>query len=155
MKTTKTRIRATLVALALFLGITNSAQAFLGEGGASIGAEGPTIMRIRGKVFCAGCNLDQVRKARPGELRLYQLTYDQGQVVMKVEWVSNPGRWNHVVWPAKVRLRGASAQLLKLVAEEDQQKNVEIPVSSAIRGPSILLRSWSRGRFSDSLPSQS
>jgi len=126
MKATKTIIGATLAAVVLFSGITNSAQAFIGGGGAFVGAEGPSIMRIKGKVFCAGCNLDQVRKAQPGEPRLYQLTYDQGQLVMKVEWVSNPGRWNHVVWPAKVRLRGASTQLLKLVAEENQQKDIEI-----------------------------
>lgn len=125
MKITKTMIGVTLTALVLFSGITNSAQAFIG-GGAFVGAEGPMVMRIKGKVFCAGCNLDQVRKAQPGEPRLYQLTSDQGQLVMKVEWVSNPGRWNHVVWPAKVRLRGASTELLKLVAEENQQKDIEI-----------------------------
>jgi hypothetical protein len=126
MKTTQTMIRTALVALMLFSGITNSAQAFLGGGGVSIGAGGPTVMRIKGKVFCAGCKLDQVRKEQPQEPRLYQLTYNQGQVVMKVEWVSNPGRWNRVVWPAKVWLRGAEAQLLKLAAEENQQKEIEI-----------------------------
>jgi len=126
MKTTKMMIGATLAASLLFSGITNSAQAFLGGGGVSIGAEGTTVMRIKGKVFCAGCKLDQVRKEQPREPRLYQLTYNQGQIVMKVEWVSNPGRWNHVVWPAKVWLRGTEAQLLKLAAEENQQKEIEI-----------------------------
>ena len=125
MKTTRAMIRTTLAALVLSSGITSSAQGFLG-GGFSVGAGGPAVMRIKGKVFCAGCNIEQVRKAQPKEPRLYQLTYDQGQVVMKVEWVSNPQRWNHVVWPAKVWLRGANAELLKLAAEENQQKDIEI-----------------------------
>lgn len=124
MKTLQKMTRTTLAALLLFSGVTSSAQAFLGTG--SVGAEGPTVMRIKGKVFCAGCKLEEVRKAQPQEPRLYQLTYNQGQVVMKVDWVSNPRRWNHVVWPAKVWLRGANAQLLKLAAEENQQKDVEI-----------------------------
>ncbi len=124
MKTIQKMTRTMFAALLLFSGVTNSAQAFLGAG--SVGAEGPAVMRIKGKVFCAGCKLEQARKAHPREPRLYQLTYDQGQVVMKVDWVSNPRRWNHVVWPAKVWLRGANAQLLKLAAEENQQKDVEI-----------------------------
>jgi len=83
-------------------------------------------MRIKGKIFCNDCTINEVRKTQPSEPRLYQLAYQEGKMVMQVEWVSNPLRWNRVVWPARVWLRGSSNLLGKLTAGENQQKEVEI-----------------------------
>lgn len=126
MKTAKTMMRTALAAMFLFSGITTSAYGFIGGGGSWVGIDRPAVMRIKGKVFCTDCDVNEVRKAQPRTLRLYQLTYQQGRAVMQVEWVSNPGRWNRVVWPARVWLRGTDALLAKLAAQENLQKEVEI-----------------------------
>jgi len=115
-----------LAAALLFSGIATSTYGFIGGGGAWVGVERPAIVRIKGRVFCTGCDINEVRKAQPQAPRLYQLVYQQGRAVMQIEWVSNPERWNHVVWPARVWLRGADALLSKLAAEENLQKEVAI-----------------------------
>ena len=126
MKTVKTMTRAALAAVLFFSVITTSAYGFIGGGGAWVGAERPAIIRIKGRVFCTDCDVNEVRKAQPQASRLYQLVSQQGRAVMQVEWVSNPGRWDQVVWPARVWLRGADALLSKLSAEENLQKEVAI-----------------------------
>lgn len=126
MKTVTSVMSIALAATVLFSGITPSAYGFIGGSGGWGGIERATMMRIKGKVFCTDCDVNEVRKARPHTHRLYQLVYQHGRAVMQVEWVSNPRRWNHIMWPARVWLRGADEILSKLAAEENLQKEVEI-----------------------------
>jgi len=126
MKIAKTMMSTALVVTLVFSVLTTSAYGFTGGSGGFVGIERPATMRIKGKVFCTGCDINEVRRTQPQALRLYQLVYQQGQAVMQVEWVSNPSRWHHVVWPARVWLRGTEALLTKLAAEENLQKEVEI-----------------------------
>jgi hypothetical protein len=129
MTTFTTIFRASLAAVLLFTGsisIIDSALAFTGGNGEFFGLEGPRTIRITGKVFCTDCDVNAVRKAQPSEPRLYQLVYHEGKMVMQVEWISNPLRWNRVVWPARIWLRGSTELLHKLAAGENQQKEVEI-----------------------------
>jgi hypothetical protein len=129
MKTFSTILRTSLVALLLLTGspsATDKALAFTGGSSEFFGIEGPRTMRIKGKVFCTDCDISAVRKAQPSEPRLYQFVYHEGKMVMQVEWISNPLRWNRVVWPARVWLRGSNELLHKLAAGENQQKEVEI-----------------------------
>ena len=129
MKMFGTIVRTSLTVLFLFTGstsVTESAYGFTGSGWGSIGIEGPRTMRIKGKIFCSDCTINEVRKAQPSEPRLYQLVYHEGKMVMQVEWISNPLRWNRVVWPARVWLRGSNDLLHKLAAGENQRKEVEI-----------------------------
>ena len=92
-------------------------------------------IQIRGKVVCAGCSLDEARKAQPSKNHLYQLTHRRGQVVMDVNWVSNSQRWNHLTFP-RIRVRGEDSLFEKLTAEENLFKEAEV---TGILNPSQVL----------------
>jgi hypothetical protein len=64
------------------------------SGAGSFGREGRALMQIKGRVVCAACRLDEVRKAQPNEHRLYQLSYKQGQLVMQVTTVNESARFD-------------------------------------------------------------
>ena len=82
---------------------------------------------IRGKVVCAGRSLDEVREAKPYKYNhhLFQLVHRQGQVVMKMNWVSDSLWWNHLT-AARIRVRGKDSLFEGLSAEENLFKEVEI-----------------------------
>lgn len=128
MKRIRTIFRTSLVAMLLLAGnpvVTDSVFAFTGGHRAFFGLE-PRTMRIKGKVFCTDCDVNTVRKEQSAGPRLYQFVYHQGNMVMQVEWISNPLRWNRIVWPARIWLRGSDELLHKLAAGENQRKEVEI-----------------------------
>jgi hypothetical protein len=62
----------------------------------------------------------------PHDLALYQLSSKQGRLVMRVNWVSNPTRWQRVVWPPRLWVRGEDSLLQQLSAEANLFKEVEI-----------------------------
>lgn len=119
-------IKIGVAATLMLAGVTASAQGGVTEGGFSFGTEGAGVMQIRGNVVCAGCSLAEARQARPDRHDLYQLTHKQGRVVMRVSWVSNSGRWGHVVWPPRIWVRGEDRLLQQLNAEENLFKEMEI-----------------------------
>ena len=115
------------IGIALLLtGMAAGARGQIGDGGGAFGVGGNVMMQIKGKVVCAACSLEEVRKAQPGESHLYQLSSQQGRVVLKVDWVSNSARWNRVVWPQRLWVRGEERVLQQLGTEENLFKDVEI-----------------------------
>jgi hypothetical protein len=119
-------LRAGMVATLLLAGITAGAQGDIGDTGPSFGPGGTGSVQIRGTVVCAGCSLDEVRRTQSHESALYQLSYKQGQLVMRVNWVSNAARWQRVVWPPRLWVRGEDGLVQQLSAEANLFKELEI-----------------------------
>jgi len=84
------------------------------------------LLHIKGTVVCRGCSLDEVRKAQPNEHTLYQLTHEQGQIVMDVHSVNNSPTWRYFGWPAELQVRAQDGLFQQLTAEENLFKDVEI-----------------------------
>ncbi len=118
-KTIRTGVAATLMLAAL----TTGAQGFRGTGVFNR-LDG---VQIRGKVVCAECSLNEVREAKPYKYdhQLFQLVHRQGQVVMKVNWVSDSLWWNHLSVP-RLQVWGEDCLFEKLSAEKNLSKEVEI-----------------------------
>jgi hypothetical protein len=90
---------------------------------------------IRGNVLCAGCELAEVSKAQPGLPHLYQLTHNQGQVVLQVKTVNGSGLWEAPMSPL-FAVRAKDSVFGQLTAEENLTKEVEI--SAIIRNSRTL-----------------
>lgn len=118
--------KATLAgAAALMLtGLSTTAQGFSGPS-ASPAVE--RLIQIKGNVICTGCRLEDVQKTplHRQKSRLYQLSTEQGPVVMEVEAVNKPAWLNAVLVP-HLRVRGGDEQLQKLSAPESVTKEIEI-----------------------------
>lgn len=54
------------------------------------------------------------------------MTYKQQQIVMVVDWVSNPWRWNQIMTTSHLRLRGADSLFEQLTTEANRLKKIEI-----------------------------
>lgn len=119
-------LRAGMAATLLLAGITVGAQGDIGDSGPSFGPAGAGAVQIRGKVLCTSCSLDEVRRTQPYTSALYQLSYKQGQLVMQINWVSNASRWQRVVWPPRVWVRGEAGLLQQLSAEANLFKELEM-----------------------------
>lgn len=55
--------------------------------------------QVTGYVVCAGCSLEEARAAQPSLSGLYQLTHDEGQVVLNVLSFYDPAeaaRWQNI-----------------------------------------------------------
>jgi hypothetical protein len=114
-----------MAATLLLAGITTGAQGFVPGGGASGFGMGSGMAIIKGQVLCAGCNLEEVRKAQPDTHHLYQLTHKQGQVVMQVRSVNGSAMWD-LPWPPRLAVRAKDEVFQQLSAEENLMKDVEI-----------------------------
>lgn len=121
-KTVRTGMAATL----LLAGIAAGAYGEIGGIGSSFGPPGTDAMRLRGKVLCTSCSLEEVRRTQPHEFSLYQLSHKQGQLVMQINWVSNTARWHRVVWPPRIWVRGEASLMQQLNAETNLFKELEI-----------------------------
>ena len=119
-------LRTSMTATLLLAGITVGAQGDIGAVGSSFGPDGAGTVQIRGKVLCLACSLDEVRRTQPSEPALYQLSYKQGQLVMQVNWVSTTTRWQRVVWPPRVWVRGEPGLMQQLSAEANLFKDIEM-----------------------------
>lgn len=109
----------------LLAGITSGAQGYTGGTLLNDRLNG---IQLRGRVVCTGCSLAEVQEAQPEKWgnHLYRITYKQQQVVMEVDWISNPLRWNRLTTTPHLRLRGADSFFEQLTAEENRFKNVEV-----------------------------
>jgi len=117
MTTFRKTIRTGLAAALLLAGITTGVQGQV---------SGRGLLHIKGSVVCEGCSLDEARKAQPNQPQLYQLTHEQGQIVMDVRSVNNSPTWRYFGWPAEIRVRAQDRLFEKLSAEENLFKDVEI-----------------------------
>src|SRR4029450_6839857 len=91
-------LRTGVAATLLLAGIVTGAYAFTGAGGtaAGVGGGGRYALRITGKIVCASCSLDEVRKAQPDSYHLYQLTHKNGQVVVEVNMGNDSLSWSEL-----------------------------------------------------------
>ena len=117
MTTFRKTIRTSIVAALLLAGITTGVHGQVSGGG---------LLHIKGSVVCRGCSLDEARKAQPSQDQLYQLTHEQGQIVMNVHSVNNSPTWRYFGWPAEIQVRTQDGLFEKLAAEENLFKDVEI-----------------------------
>jgi hypothetical protein len=127
MATVSQTLRTGLAVTLILAGLTTGAQGLVPGGGGvgSFGGESRSTVQIKGKVVCAGCRLDEVRKTQPNEHALYQLTHKRGQIVMQVKEV-NDTRWSSLVWPPLLWVRAKDSVFQQLTAEENLMREVEL-----------------------------
>jgi hypothetical protein len=121
-------LRNGIAAVLLLTGLSSGAhaQVAIGGFGSVFGGAGRELSQITGKVVCTGCNLEEVRKAQPGQNHLYQFNHKKGQLVMDVSSVDDQHRWRTLAWPPRLWIRASDQMLQKLTAEENLFKEVEI-----------------------------
>jgi hypothetical protein len=126
MTTLGKTLRMGMAAALLLAGITTGAQGFAPGGGGSFGGGVRSVLQLRGTVLCAGCSLEEARKAQPNERQLYELRHRRGHVVMRVSAVNGSQVWGRVVWPPQLWVRAKDQVFLQLCAEENLWKELEI-----------------------------
>ena len=117
-------LRTSLAAALLLAGIT-TAHGFAPGGMSPFGGGSRGMTLIKGNVLCAGCELTEVSKAQPGLRHLYQLTHNQGQVVLQVKTINGSGLWEAPLSPL-IAVRAKDSVFGQLTAEENLTKEVEI-----------------------------
>jgi hypothetical protein len=118
-----------LISLAAALALTGVVSGVRGQapgGGSSFGGSGRGMVVVTGRVMCAQCSLEDVRKAQPNEYHLYQLSYRRNQLVLKVTAVDNAAMFESLAWPPQLAVRGPDSLLSKLSAEENLFKEMTI-----------------------------
>jgi len=110
------------------VGTNNSGAALQVAGGglSAFGGAGRGMTIIKGNVVCAGCSLEEARKAQPNEHQLYEFMHQRGQVVMKVSSVNDSQMWGRFIWPPWIWVRAQDRVFQQLAAEENLFKEVEI-----------------------------
>jgi len=107
----------------LAVGLATSAWAQVG-GGSPVGAgvtagELEGMMSLEGKIICVDCTTQEARKAQPNLSNLYQLNHAGSTLVMQVQSMANPARWEALVGFAKdVQVRTGEKVWQTLTAEE-------------------------------------
>jgi hypothetical protein len=129
-----------IVGLLLLTGVTVSAfgqglgTEGLGSGASSAGPKG--LIRLRATVVCANCSLDEAKAAHPDLTKLYELSHEQGKVVIRVSAVNEgpggetrtdaPPRWTSIGEPPQLSVRAEDSVFQQLVDVRDPTKEVEI-----------------------------
>jgi len=105
------------------------AQASGGSGVMPFGGELRGIMQFTGKVVCVGCSISEVHQAQPELENLYLLKHvgnEKQQAVVTVSTISEPMRWDAVVFPHQLLVRTTDALFNKLTAEDNLYKTVQV-----------------------------
>lgn len=76
--------------------------------------------------MCSGCSLEEARKKFPEASGLYELTGAQGQLVLRVDWVSDTVRWTHITFGNRLSFRTNEQTFQQLIAPERRFQPVEI-----------------------------
>jgi hypothetical protein len=88
--------------------------------------------RLKGHVVCVGCRLEEVRKTHPESGALYEFTRtapggQEDAFVMKVEWLSEPKRWEAIAGLSHNLVVRASEDIFQqLTAEKNRLQKVEL-----------------------------
>lgn len=102
----------------------------LRDGLGSFGGELQRLTEFTGHVVCVDCRLEDVRKARPRLLNLYQLNHEGQQIVMQIDAFTDSSDrhyWQSVVGLAdKVSIRAADHVFAELTAEENLLKKMTV-----------------------------
>jgi len=118
---------ATLMSLSIISGVY--AQESNGVPG-SFEGELRGITQFTARVVCVGCDLAEARQAQPNLNRLYQLNYEQGQIVMQVESFSDSAehrRWESIVGLShQLHARATDSVFKELTAEENLFRPVTV-----------------------------
>jgi len=137
MTTFSKTLKTSLAAALLLAGVTTIAQGQVPSGGGSAfggGSRGP--VQIKGNVVCAACSLNEVRQAQPQEQHLYQLSYQHGQVVMKITAVNGSAMFDTLTAAHQLSVRATESVQQQLGAEENLFKEMEI--TGILRGTRTL-----------------
>jgi hypothetical protein len=118
--------RGIAAAVLLLSGATAAYAQGPGAGLGSFGGELRAETRIEGKVLCVGCSVAEVQQAHPDLTDLYLLKHGHQQAVLTVTSISDPQRWDAIVFPHELYMRGQSKLFHTLTAEQNLWKKVEI-----------------------------
>ncbi len=85
------------------------------------------LIQLSGTVVCTGCTLTEARRLQHDRYgnQFYEVTSQQGQLVLNIHAVSSP-RWFDEVTVPQFSLRGEESLLQPLSIPETQTKNVEL-----------------------------
>jgi len=81
---------------------------------------------VRGKIVCLGCSLEDVQEQQPQAHCLYQVTHQQGRLVMQIDEVDDLRRWQRDTLSNNLHIRAADDVLSQLTDEQTVQKEVEL-----------------------------
>ena len=126
MVTVSNIFRSGVIAALALTGVVSGARGQVPGGGPSFGGSSRGLVIITGRVLCAQCSLNDVRKAQPDESHLYQLSYRQNQLVMKMTAVNESAMFDALAWPPRLAVRGSDSVLTRLGAEENLFKEITI-----------------------------
>jgi hypothetical protein len=118
--------RTSAIAALVLAGVVSGARGQVPGGGSSFGGSSRGLVVITGSVLCAQCSLNDVRKAQPNESHLYQLSYRQNQLVMKMTAVNESAMFDALAWPPQLAVRGSDSVLTRLGAEENLFKEMTL-----------------------------
>lgn len=112
-----------VVAALMSLGVISGVHAQQGGIPGSFGGELRGVTQFTARVVCVGCDLTEARRAQPHMNSLYQLNYDQGQLVMQVESFSESSehrKWESIVGLShQLQGRATDTILKEITAEEN------------------------------------
>lgn len=129
MTTYSKTLKTSLAAALLLAGVTTLAQGQAPGGSSAFGGGIRGPIQIEGSVVCEACSLNEVRQVQqvqpPGQ-HLYQLSYPQGQVVMKITAVNGSAIFDVLAGAHQLSVRAPESVLHQLGAEENLFKEMEI-----------------------------
>ncbi|MGE0822413.1 MAG: hypothetical protein AB7G75_02645 [Candidatus Binatia bacterium] len=126
MKPFSSRNTCVIVAALLLLGGSVAYAQAPGGGLGAFGGELRGESRVEGKVLCVDCSIQDIHKAYPDLTDLYLLKHGKDTAVLHVSRMSNPQRWETIVFPPELQVRGKDKVVQKLTAEKNLWKNVQI-----------------------------
>lgn len=109
-----------------------------GSGTSLPSGAGRGIVKLRGMIVCASCNLDETKAAHPELHNLYEFRHNQGSVVLEVSAVNDAdvggstsdqgisGRWAHIVQPPQLAVRAEDNVYKQLMDPANHMKAVEL-----------------------------
>jgi hypothetical protein len=117
----------------LLIGLSTGVQGQGAPGGVSpFGGELRAETRLKGHVVCVGCRLEEVRKTSPESGALYEFTWavpggQEDVFVMKVEWLSEPKRWEAIAGLShRLVVRASEDIFQQLTAEKNRLQKIEL-----------------------------
>lgn len=84
------------------------------------------LTQVKGAVVCIGCRLEEAPKEQATAGDLYELQSAQGQVVMRVERVSDAVRWKRITMGHRLWVRAPAEVWQQLTAQENLFQEIEI-----------------------------
>ena len=131
MRKTIAALSLSFITVCLLLGGISSswAQAVGSNGIGPFGGELRGIMQFTGKVVCVDCTIKEVQRAQPALANLYVLKHvgnEEQRAVVTISTISEPLRWDAVVFPHEVLVRSTDDLFHKLTAEENLYKTVSV-----------------------------